>query len=551
MRASRTRPRSLAAAACLSVAVAGCGSTIERTDGTPLGARPGLDVVTEAGSPATAGADGQPALGTSQAPAGGEVALGDAGVPAPSPGAHVPAGGAVAGGTTTGTATAAAPSGRAAGASTKGSRGTTKTSGASGAQAAAAGTGRGFTAKEIRFGFTYSADGAALAGGLGVNTAYFNAGDVAVQVNAIAKYVNDHGGVLGRKLVPVERLVSTQEAVRDANTAAEKLCRGWTEDDKVFFGMNATGVNNPVMRACMYDHDTPLFEASGRTFGIPEFRKYPSHMYTPGAMTSDLESQLFVSSLVAQKFFTGWDSRLQRVDATKPVKIGLLVADRADNVYKAARIDAELRKHGLKVDEQFVYEASLDGAARGSQAAELKFTQAGVTHVFGAASFFLRQADSQRYYPRYAVEPGAAAAAAVDPSAKTQMPGAMSAGYLPAVDVAPQDYPGDPNAQAQLCKKIMDGAGQDYSQGDLVLLTMLGECDVLFTFAAALNRSGTLSVAGLRAGIEGLGATLPSPQTWNASWSADKHASASVIRDQLYLTECECFRYSSTTNRSS
>jgi ABC-type branched-subunit amino acid transport system substrate-binding protein len=511
-RTARTR---VAAALCAGLAATACGSTV-RTQG--VSAAGGLQ-------------PGQGGLGT---------AVGDSGLAAPGqPGVTDGSGSALAGG--------AAP-----GSVASGSLGAAPGTGADGGARPSTGTlapgtsGRGYTATEIRLGYTLSDDGASVAAGFGVDSAYLNSGRIDQQVEAIAAYINRHGGILGRKLVPVLEKVSTQAALRDADAEAQRLCTAWTQDHKVFAAMNALGLNNPTLRACMAKADTPLLEASGRTYGAPEFARYASYLYTPGSMTTDLLMKLWVSSLVGQGYVNGWDTTLGQPGKLK-AKIGLLMVDRPDTRYMVAKLKEELAKHGLKVESEVTYAPTSDGLASGQSSAVLKFKADGVTHVFGAYVFFMQQADSQKYYPRYAIDPGGGAAS-VTVASGNQLRGAMSAGWLPSVDVDPADYPGDPSAATVVCKKIMKAAGQDYETAGGAFLTMLGECDNMLMLAAALTAAGSISTAALRTGMESLG-TMPSAQTWASRFGPDQHASALVVRDQAYIDACTCFRYTSRTNR--
>jgi hypothetical protein len=435
-----------------------------------------------------------------------------------------------------------------AGATGDGTGGTTGAS-PSGVPGTVSTSGRGFTGKEIRIGYQYSSDGAGIAGSFGVNTSYLNAGDINQQMRAVAGYLNAHGGILGRKVVPEAVNVSSADALANPQATAQQLCETWALDKKVFVALNPTGLNNQVLRACMAKYDTPILEASGRTWGVPEFRKYASYLYTPGTPTTDLMVQLWVSSLARQGFFKGWDTTTGS-PGSAPMKIGVMVVDRPEQRYQHTRLKAELAKHGLKVEDEYFYDPNPDALVSASNSAALKFRADGITHVFGAYVFFHNNAKSQGYYPRYAIDPGGgAAAAAAAPDGA--MRGAMSSGWVPASDVAPADYPGDPTPAATLCKKIMKAAGMSVDAADGALANMMGVCDNMFLVAAALNRAGSISTAALRSGIESLGDSWQSAQTWLSRWGPDRHASALAMRDQAWFADCKCFRYTSRVNRTS
>ncbi len=121
---------------------------------------------------------------------------------------------------------------------------------AAGASAAGQGqSGSGVTAKTIKVGITYP-DVAAIKSLINVDP-----GNYPDAYNALIDQINAHGGVGGRKIVPVYAPVDPL-----GTAGAATACTQLTEDDKVFVAM---GFFQQVDTACYLQvHDTPIIGAS-------------------------------------------------------------------------------------------------------------------------------------------------------------------------------------------------------------------------------------------------------------------------------------------------
>ena len=124
--------------------------------------------------------------------------------------------------------------------------------GAAGSASAAAAQGQsgpGVTAKTIKVGITYP-DVAAIRNLINVDP-----GNYPDAYNALIKQINAHGGVGGRKIVPVYAPVDPL-----GTAGAATACSQLTQDDKVFVAM---GFFQQVDTACYVQiHDTPIIGAT-------------------------------------------------------------------------------------------------------------------------------------------------------------------------------------------------------------------------------------------------------------------------------------------------
>jgi hypothetical protein len=403
-------------------------------------------------------------------------------------------------------------------------------------------SGNGFTATTIKIGITTASNGGDTAKSLGIKGV--NQGDQVAQYQAVANYIAKHGGILGRKIVFARYDVNVAQSANDPDGVAQAACTYFTEDQHVYAVVNTIPIAS--MRACLAAHHTPTINADQTTIGQAEFDKYASLLFGAGSMTSDLAYKLQIDSLYERGFFKGWDT-LNGAAGNAPMKIGILYPDTVDGraIWKLNL--RYLAAHGLKPTDTVGYPGTLDGVTSASHSAVLRFKQDGITHVIGSGLVFWEDAESQHYRPRYEIIPGGGYLVGANAPA-AQMHGAMTVGWVPAIDVDASHDPGDPTSATGLCKAIMKANGQDYTDRT-TLASMEQVCDVLFVLKDSLAAEQQISVPALRTGIEQLGTQWLSSQTWVSTFSPRRHASASAVRDQSYVDSCSCFAYVNKRNR--
>ena len=401
-------------------------------------------------------------------------------------------------------------------------------------------SGRGFTADTITIGYAYSSD---------LNSIYTtynisgeSPGDTRAQMEALARWVNAQGGIAGRKLeyVPYD-LSAADVAAGNQAQLAEEACTTWTQDNQVFAVVQPL-LGTSELRACLAKRDTPLIgHGDGAFLDESEYRRYASYLYDPGTMSTQTLWPAWVRTLVGGGYFTGWDAA-RGAPANAPVKIGLLHPDNVDANKSAAVLKESLARAGYPVAEEFAYQGSLQGSSSGNQAAVMQFKGKGVTHVISPNLLFLQAASNQDYRPRYSFAANANVLAQNAP--QNSLTGAMAAGSSPAQDVDAAHDPGTPSKQAVLCEKVMAATREDTRSGRTILSNMRRECDAIFLLKAALDpATGGPSTAALRTGVEALGSTLPSAQTWLSAWGPGQHASGRALRLLVHEDACSCFTY--------
>lgn len=505
--------RRLTACALLAVALttAACGSTVS----------------TSAGGVAAPGAAD---AGLGLAPAEGSLPLDGAGSAlAPSTGGIDAGSGS--GTTTTAAGVAGAPGAAAAGGST-----------ATGGSAAPSVNGRGVTAKTITIGAAIATGTEAVGQAFGIS----GAGSVGEEDmwNAVIKDVNRTGGVLGRKLVLYNHSVDLATYVANPEQTYGEICADFKDDHKVFAAF--TYIGDPTLRSCFAKMGSPMM-LYGAFTTLPEAafgENGGSYLYAPTSISHERLAELFVESLLANSFTETWNTT-SGGPGLEPTKLGLIHAETPDQNNLYAAYKRELAKRGLRFADTVTYSGSASDALAATKSAVLRFKANGITHVFGASAFFLRDAESQSYRPRYAYLPGLGALGAAN-SPPEQLKGAQTVGWAPTQDVNQPEDPGKTPGAAR-CEGVMRAAGLAGNRQDVKL--MYAVCDAVYSFDAAMESGREASVLGLRRGYESLGTGFRTALTFSASLGPTRHYGVNAVRDMAYDSACSCLKYTSRTDR--
>lgn len=364
---------------------------------------------------------------------------------------------------------------------------------------------------------------------------------------AVVTDVNRTGGVLGRKLVLYNHSVDFAAYIANPAQTYGEICADFKDDHKVFAAL--IYIVDPDLRDCLAKMGSP-FIVYGSFSTLPEaaFRAHGgNYLYAPSGISHERLADLFIESLLANDFTATWNTTAGG-PGVEPVKLGLIHADTPDqnNLYGA--YERELAKRGLKFDDKVTYSGSASDALAATKSAVLRFKANGITHVFGASGFFLRDAESQSYRPRYAYLPGLGSIGAAN-SPPEQLRGAQTVGWAPLQDVNKPEDPGK-NAGAPRCDSAMKAAGLPAGANRTDQKLMYAVCDAVYSFRAALTAGNEASVAGLRRGYESLGTSFPTALTFGAVLGPDRHYGVSSVRDMAYDYACKCLKYTSRSDRS-
>ena len=467
-------------------------------------------------------------------------------------------GDATSGGTTTGTT-----GGLAGGASTGGTFatggttggttggvGTTGTSGfgttgstSGGGNVTVSGDHQGITPTTIKVGFI-GIDSASQAETNALFGASSPPADTQGATNAIVAYINGHGGIDGRKIIPtyVERKTTSTDPNSDAS-----LCTALTEDAKVFAVVTDSAGGE---EACYAKHHTLLLDDTLLS-QHDEMTKMTPYLWTPGLTSDEAGYAALVDALGAQ----GWFS--------KDAKVGIIGYDDPPTHYTYnTTVTTRLNALGFpktKVDAQFIAapESEQDNAkwAQDIQGVVLRFQQDGVNRVFfmapgaGVPIIFMNQAESQQYHPIYGLSsydsPGFLLQGKIPNS---QLHGSMGAGFNEITDVDASN--GDPfptGIAEKRCLDILKSSGQQPANrgaafGSLYL------CDGAFMLQQAAQGIGAaLSVQSWAVRAERMGTSFQAAYSLPGGtlFVPGMHFGSAFYRWLKFNDGCSCFQYAS------
>jgi hypothetical protein len=350
-------------------------------------------------------------------------------------------------------------------------------------------------------------------------------GDGQAAANAVITYLNAHGGIAHRRILPVYRQWDT---TKDWQPEYQHDCSTFTEDNKVFAVVSQ--VDQPgwnILATCLAKRRTPFLHNSRLLVENSTLKQWAPYIYETSSLGADRWGAL-VDAWVAGGFFD------------KGAKIGVVLWD--DGVAPRVltqTVEPRLAKYGLRVDASAAvppyYSSSTIGpTASEYQNAVLKFSQQGITHVLFLGTwstgpfFFLKAAENQRYRPRYGLNSTELPNFIVQSDPAAQLHRAVDVGFWPSTDVPASRDPHD-NAPQALCLKIIKDAGIS-SPSRFAAMEYLRTCDGLFFLRAALASTSNITAAGLRTAADKLGRTYQSPLTFSTRFGPQRYDGVGTVR---------------------
>jgi ABC-type branched-subunit amino acid transport system substrate-binding protein len=519
---STARPpmRGLCALGVAALLATACGTTVDTTAaGAAAGTAPGGAGLAAPGSESVAG------LG----PDGGDTGLA---VPDGTGAAAAP--GSVSGGGGAGGSSGSLATGRSGTAGPATAVGTgTETSG--GAVAT-----KGITATTVRVGFiAVDQSGAASASSAYGVPGAVKTGDPRTEINAIVRYINDQGGVAGRK---VDHVIEVRDPQNSDPNYGEAMCAKFAQDHKVF----AVVTNATLDAEACYAKNRILLLNDG-VMSAKTLSALSPYIWVPGQPTAESGYAALLDSLVAQKWFDG-AKKLGFIGREGPVTLEpyrTVVQPRLERLgFPDKEIERLLISENADTSE---FQAAVQGAV-------LKFKTEGVDHVFfmipggGAPLIFMNQAQSQAYTPRYAFSsfdtPGFVLQAGAPP---TQLRGSLGAGWFMTADVDASrgdPYPSGP-AEEQ-CHKAVQANGDAPPPARAAGFTAAVACDGAFLLqAAGVGLKDTLSPGTWAAAAERLDTRFQASYSLpnGTRFTPGSRAGGAFYRQLAFVTSCNCFQY--------
>ena len=382
----------------------------------------------------------------------------------------------------------------------------------------------------LRVGLLYTAGADQAAKTLGISGVA--TGDVVAQANAIAAYLNAHGGVLGRQVKIVPYALSTSDNANNPAAAQEAACTSFTQDSHV---AAVVSYNNlfPSFLTCLHRAGVyAIDDAQGPA--ETTMSRLPSSLFQPGGLLPGRLYRNVVEALAASGFLT------------RTSKVGVFSYDDKDSSDTINDfVKPALARVGIT--SVTVEQTTNDAAGISNNSAIVtKFAAMGVDRIIpvGASPLFLMEAaEAQHYYPRYGLNSGFGPGALFETAAPAdQLKGSQSFGFQPYSDIGKGNRGGPVNSNETLCLKIMKDAGQGSTAATTELL-QVQLCDTLFFLRDAAAKGAGLSGPQVTAGAALLGTSWPSPATFGSAFPDHRPDGVGSYRLAVYDDSCSCYQY--------
>jgi ABC-type branched-subunit amino acid transport system substrate-binding protein len=400
--------------------------------------------------------------------------------------------------------------------------------------------GRGVTDDTIRLGFITLTSFQNLGSNLGFTVA--DKGDVAQQIRDLSSWINDNGGIAGRRIEPSIRVYKQEEASPGAEA---QLCNAFADDDKVF-GVMLYGQIHESTRYCYagkgvlmidptpFTYDSVLYQEVAPFLWNPEFPNYSKVMRTlPGA-------------LHRADYFKPMSSRNET-----DVKLGVVHWDSpfANRVLQRDLVPA-LEAVGQKVTSAYgVDGSSVATIQNGLSNAITRFRQAGVNRVVfiggsPLAPFFFQTAESNNFRPRYGMtsleNPRHSSS---DRGTPAQMADAVGIGFNIDTDVRDQDVAMPATSTERTCLEVLRKKGHTFEKRENANYA-LAVCSSLLL----LQQGGKTITDGITAPLwaahaERLGSSFKPAMWYSATFGPGRHDGNNQYRPLRFDRSCQCFRY--------
>ncbi|HVV74866.1 MAG TPA: hypothetical protein VHC43_02445 [Mycobacteriales bacterium] len=387
----------------------------------------------------------------------------------------------------------------------------------------------------VRVGLLYVSGATALAQSLGISG--LSTGDPVAQAKAITAYINGHGGLAGRRIQLYEGAVNASSAASNVESAYGAACAKLVQDDKVSYVVSYTNLSASRL-ACYAKAGVTLLDDQS---GVPD----PAGAADANLFASPGELALGRASreLVDDLWRRGW------LNARS--KVGTFSWDTPDgHLFISKYLDPALASHGLKpVAAAFV---TNDASAANQGGTVLKFRSSGVDRVIPIAAsplFFMEAAQTQGYYPAYAVTSTWGPGALIESTApKNQLRNAAGIGWDKYLDIGAGKMPGAVSSNETLCFHIMKSAGQA-SNTTTVQTFETALCNVML-FLQAVSKKFGLGPQMLQLARDA-NFTFPSADAFVIRLAPGRADGVSAYRDIAYETSCNCFQYTSGNRATS
>jgi hypothetical protein len=382
------------------------------------------------------------------------------------------------------------------------------------------------------------------AGQLGINVGQTYTDKEAYE--ALVKEYNAHGGLAGRKIVPVYG--ETDTASNDWNTQFQAACQNLTRDHHVQAVLGYVFAWLDSFEQCLATRHVPHLYGGYQPGDVQAQKDYPS-IVSVSHPTVDGSNETVLTGAVASGLLT-----------TK-TRLGVLYDGCAHGDRAFARsTEPWLKRHGITYETFYLDCAGGAGdagsAAASVKSAQLQFAAHGVKVVLIPNTIemavFMNNAESQAYRPIYINQGfGAALEANANIVPPAQMKNVHGFGWMPGIDVGQshQPYARTPQQKACLGKLASHGlVPSAYNDFMFAYVT----CDSLDLYAKALALTGGSSdAAAVRQALLHVMPPYRGSATYEGAFgvSSVQRGGPARYRETGWAESCQCFLYRGPVRR--
>lgn len=369
-------------------------------------------------------------------------------------------------------------------------------------------------------------------------------GNAQQQTQIIANWINAHGGIAGKQLVPDAQNYNAQQA-----TAATEQTYEQGFKSRGDFAVVLAGQIHPQTRDDYKADDILALEGSNYGWSQSFIASHSPSEWAPSFPSYDETERALVKTLSARNWFNG-----------DPL-VG--VVSWSDQTYQDvvnSILTPALKNAGIAtVDNQQVDSTSIQSIEQGLQAALTNFQTTGVQHVLFVGSdplapFFITDAQGQHNSKGQNFIYGVTSWDSPDyyqwnsEANNGTMNGSIGIGFMPGEDVPDNDYAFPHAGMEAQCYQI-------YKQAGLTLPARVNSawsskqaisyCEqTLFLQAVAKKVSGPLTLAAWSAAAETMGSSMQLASNLYTSLGPD-HTGGAAYREIDWTGSCSCYTYGS------
>jgi hypothetical protein len=402
--------------------------------------------------------------------------------------------------------------------------------------------------RPIIIGITYSKDATAGLQASGVSGGTF--GNQKHYAQIAIEDANKHGGLGGRKILPVFYALDPNPGAPPLPQQEESACALFTQDNHAELAF--VQLAGETLTTCLQKHGVPMLGEGYLTGFSAGYYAATPLMYQIGGFNLDRRAGVEVDALVRQRYFDPWDTTAGG-PGKLPVKVGIITYDIPGWVASAkGPLSSAVMRAGYGRPEVVAVAphdsySNLSTAQGQIQSAVLSFKAKGITHVIicddnGIATlFFTTNAEDQHYRPRYGVNSGNNMKLMASGTApRAQLTGAVGIGWNPIADLDAAAAAKYPNAGRAACNALMKANGESgngYNQGFAVPYCSLT------TLAKTVYDGLSSPSPGFVAALDAVGSRYRPLLTPAAYLARNHHDGLAGAWDYGYDTTCSCMTY--------